>query len=756
MIILWNTVMLFLDDPYSDNDVGNMFDTFFQSWYTFEMSFKIFALGFLFNEDSYLRNVWNILDFFIVVTGFLPYVVDTRTVKLSGLRTLRVLRPLKTISSLKHLKLILMSLFSAMPMILNAVFILFFLLLIYAIAALQLFMGTLKRRCFDKGTGLILSQNFDSSYNGYLCGYNDCPQPDVYICGKQLSTPNSSVTNFDTVLWCLLMMFQEITLENWSINMYYVARTFSYYIVFFFLSLAFIGAMIFLNLLASIISQAYEKQQVTFNEYTSSQSLNVHEEKELPISLEDIRRLKRCEHNHHIRMDRRLNRVSTYGVHDNYVFVPRPDDMRWQDILDLKLQRLTEKPKTIIQTNNIKEQAISDVDDLLNYLDDTYLKGGEKLMTETEVHTERKRKSNADIKAMLSSKFHETIKVESNSNEIGSGVLPRKSRINLANGLRNEKVMEKIMKESGNTKEKDEAEFEEKNEVNISKFNVSVKKEKPFEFSEKIEQPEEQMTQSKFKHYSSLAMKTISKIKMFSRFLKKSTSIDKKQENYKVIDYMLMVDFSKFHSFESEADVMVNRNIRQKQMEHILLEQKLRNCKCALKYKTNLIDISELHSKQIKKQTRIMTQLPMFGKGNRMENPEILKKLLYGKNLSTSFKVPIGGCHNFFIIAKWRKKQKKEATLNNISSIHSMFSVKKKRTKAKQRPQRKKKEKTMVYQYKDLKYIVKENILREEIDEEAFKSFTNEEDYMNIKVLFFDLNFNKNLKLILFLFFLNF
>ena len=64
------------------------------------MFIKIFALGFIFNEGAYLRDYWNILDFTIIVTGYLPYLFGNSGVNLSSLRSLRILRPLRTISSI--------------------------------------------------------------------------------------------------------------------------------------------------------------------------------------------------------------------------------------------------------------------------------------------------------------------------------------------------------------------------------------------------------------------------------------------------------------------------------------------------------------------------------------------------------------------------------------------------------------------------------------------------------------------------------
>lgn len=245
-----------------DDGSGSPFDTFFLIFYTVEMGLKILGLGLIWYEISYLRSGWNWLDMTIVITGYLPYILSSETGwKISVLRVLRVIRPLKTISALKNLMMIISTLFSAMPYILNTLLILFFFLLIYSIVALQIFQGNLKQRCIDPASGLMEPQIsiIDPSYFGIMCGYDDCPNKS--ICSKMIKNPNFDTTSLDTFLWALFIMIQEITLENWSYNMYYVIRTTDYYgVLTFFLSLAFIGAFIFLNLLASVISTSYEEQ----------------------------------------------------------------------------------------------------------------------------------------------------------------------------------------------------------------------------------------------------------------------------------------------------------------------------------------------------------------------------------------------------------------------------------------------------------------------------------------------------------------
>lgn len=44
-------------------------EAYFLGIFCVEASLKILALGFVLHRGSYLRNIWNIMDFFVVVTG---------------------------------------------------------------------------------------------------------------------------------------------------------------------------------------------------------------------------------------------------------------------------------------------------------------------------------------------------------------------------------------------------------------------------------------------------------------------------------------------------------------------------------------------------------------------------------------------------------------------------------------------------------------------------------------------------------------
>lgn len=126
----------------------------FTGIYVTEMVLKICALGFLFNKGAYLRDLWNIMDFVIVVTSLLPMIM-TLDFSISALRAIRVLRPLRTITKIKALKMIIRTLFYSFSLVMDSLYILLFVMFVFSIAGMQLFGGKLKYNCMTEETGFL-------------------------------------------------------------------------------------------------------------------------------------------------------------------------------------------------------------------------------------------------------------------------------------------------------------------------------------------------------------------------------------------------------------------------------------------------------------------------------------------------------------------------------------------------------------------------------------------------------------------------
>lgn len=76
-------------------------ERYFLAIFCVEALLKIVALGFVLHKGAYLRNIWNIMDFVVVVTGFVTLFASNQSnFDLRTLRAVRVLRPLKLVSGI--------------------------------------------------------------------------------------------------------------------------------------------------------------------------------------------------------------------------------------------------------------------------------------------------------------------------------------------------------------------------------------------------------------------------------------------------------------------------------------------------------------------------------------------------------------------------------------------------------------------------------------------------------------------------------
>lgn len=263
-VVLTNSLLLAMDNPTDDIPaVSPAVDNFLLAIYTTEMFLKIFGLGFVINKGSYLRDPWNVMDFIIVTTAYIPIFFSSGGLNLQAFRVLRVLRPLRTISKIQSLKIIVLTLLAALGPLMETVFVLVFMYVIFGIAGLQLFQGLMKRRCVnaDEGT-LAYSEdlgNEDIDFQMYCATDSDCPNfdGDSYMCAKMLQNPAFGFINFDNLPYSILMVVQIVSVEGWSDIMYILQKTFSPFVAVYFIVLIMICTFFLLNLTLAVIKAEF-------------------------------------------------------------------------------------------------------------------------------------------------------------------------------------------------------------------------------------------------------------------------------------------------------------------------------------------------------------------------------------------------------------------------------------------------------------------------------------------------------------------
>ncbi|KAH8301016.1 hypothetical protein KR044_011486 [Drosophila immigrans] len=300
LTIIANCVVLALEEhlPESDKTVLaqklEKTEAYFICIFCVEASLKIIALGLVLHKHSYLRNIWNIMDFFVVVTGFVTLYpnlgpeVDLRT-----LRAIRVLRPLKLVSGIPSLQVVLKSIIKAMAPLLQIGLLVLFAIVIFAIIGLEFYSGTLHKTCYSledpsiyMNTYCICSQHLDTNSailpliadklvkegeSETPCNTDNTTEKagGSFVCNSTTSMcldkwdgPNSGITSFDNIGFAMLTVFQCITMEGWTSILYWtndaLGSTFNWI---YFVPLIVIGSFFMLNLVLGVLSGEFSNER---------------------------------------------------------------------------------------------------------------------------------------------------------------------------------------------------------------------------------------------------------------------------------------------------------------------------------------------------------------------------------------------------------------------------------------------------------------------------------------------------------------
>uniref|UniRef100_A0A8D2ZYD0 Voltage-dependent calcium channel type A subunit alpha-1 n=1 Tax=Scophthalmus maximus TaxID=52904 RepID=A0A8D2ZYD0_SCOMX len=200
LVIAASSIALAAEDPVATssdwNKVLRYFDYVFTGVFTFEMIIKMIDQGLLLHDGSYFRDLWNILDFIVVVGALVAFALtnnkgrDIKTIK--SLRVLRVLRPLKTIKRLPKLKAVFDCVVTSLKNVFNILIVYKLFMFIFAVIAVQLFKGKFFY-CTDS------SKDTEKDYKKEV-KRRDWKRHEFH---------------YDNVVWALLTLFTVSTGEGW-------------------------------------------------------------------------------------------------------------------------------------------------------------------------------------------------------------------------------------------------------------------------------------------------------------------------------------------------------------------------------------------------------------------------------------------------------------------------------------------------------------------------------------------------------------
>lgn len=250
--------------PNGDTSITNermeKAEYFFIVVFTIEAMLKIIAYGFAFHPGAYLRNGWNILDFSIVIIGFLTLIFEKYIeLDVKALRAFRVLRPLRVVSGVPSLQIVLTSILKALIPLFYIALLVVFVIIIYAIIGVELFMGKLHFTCYNKTSKSIIYEEphpcSTSDKFGFQC-------PPGTSCENVWKGPNFGITSFDNMGLAGLTVFTCVTLEGWTDVMYFVEDAMgNYWIWIYFVTLIIWGSFFVLNLVLGVLSGEFAKEK---------------------------------------------------------------------------------------------------------------------------------------------------------------------------------------------------------------------------------------------------------------------------------------------------------------------------------------------------------------------------------------------------------------------------------------------------------------------------------------------------------------
>uniref|UniRef100_A0A2I3G2Y2 Voltage-dependent R-type calcium channel subunit alpha n=1 Tax=Nomascus leucogenys TaxID=61853 RepID=A0A2I3G2Y2_NOMLE len=210
-----SSMFIFTEDPVLTNSERNKvlryFDYVFTGVFTFEMVIKMIDQGLILQDGSYFRDLWNILDFVVVVGALVAFALatnkgrDIKTIK--SLRVLRVLRPLKTIKRLPKLKAVFDCVVTSLKNVFNILIVYKLFMFIFAVIAVQLFKGK-----FFYCTDSSKDTEKDEEALFLFCNYVDHEKNKMEVKGREWKRHEF---HYDNIIWALLTLFTVSTGEGW-------------------------------------------------------------------------------------------------------------------------------------------------------------------------------------------------------------------------------------------------------------------------------------------------------------------------------------------------------------------------------------------------------------------------------------------------------------------------------------------------------------------------------------------------------------
>ncbi|XP_065647840.1 voltage-dependent N-type calcium channel subunit alpha-1B isoform X3 [Hydra vulgaris] len=271
--IMFTCVIMALDVPLANHDKSEMniiaekIEIYLLAIFGTEALLKIIANGFILHPHSYLRSLWNVIDFVVIVISIVTLPGNgLAQVNVKSLRAIRVLRPLKLITGIPSLHVVMTSIMRALIPLLQVLFLLSFVISIYAIIGLEFMVERFHYSCKNKTTGefVDIKKACDHLINGsFFVHGHKCREGE--ICSRYVPGVNYGITSFDNIFLSVLTVFQCVTTEGWSDIMYHthdVMDQNGYIWSTYYTTLILLGSFFMLNLVLGVLSGEFAKERL--------------------------------------------------------------------------------------------------------------------------------------------------------------------------------------------------------------------------------------------------------------------------------------------------------------------------------------------------------------------------------------------------------------------------------------------------------------------------------------------------------------
>jgi hypothetical protein len=208
----------FIEDPnYRSSTTGRAIDMINMNvsiLFMIDVSVRIVARGFWIGKRAYMRDAFNRLDFSLSIIGLVDVFSDSTIPGMNAVKSVRALKVLKAINRFENLKAFIKLIFLTHGKLRDAMFVVVFLIFIFAIISVQLFRGVLNQKCFHVESGRILDLTQPCSTR-----LENCPNEFACLLIGGPVSPNT-ITNSNNFLFALTVNIQILTLTTWSELMY--------------------------------------------------------------------------------------------------------------------------------------------------------------------------------------------------------------------------------------------------------------------------------------------------------------------------------------------------------------------------------------------------------------------------------------------------------------------------------------------------------------------------------------------------------